>query len=67
RDGNTNNPIFTMINGIFYYFCIQNYQLANRFKQTTSYVLIISIIIVVYVSLGLIIVKLKAPKQFKLK
>ena len=67
RDGNTKNPIFTMINGIFYYFCIQNYQLANRFKQTTSYVLIISIIIVVYVSLGLIIVKLKAPKQFKLK
>ena len=67
RDGNTKNPIFTMINGIFYYFCIQNYQIANRFKQTTSYVLIISIIIVVYVSLGLIIVKLKAPKQFKLK
>lgn len=67
REGGMKNPIFTVINGIFYYFCIQNYQLANRFDETTTYVLTISIIIVVYVSLGLIIVKLKAPKRFKLK
>lgn len=67
REGNTKNPIFTVINGIFYYFCIQNYQFANRFDKTTTYVLTISIISVVYVSLGLIIIKLEAPKRFKLK
>ncbi|GAB2022931.1 hypothetical protein RyT2_20050 [Pseudolactococcus yaeyamensis] len=67
RDGNMINPIFSVINWIFYYFCIQNYQLASSFNKITSYVMMISIIIVTYVSLGLIIVKLKAPKRFRLK
>lgn len=66
-EGKAKNPAFQFINWIFYFFCIYNYSFESFFSNTVLYVLIISIIIVLYVSFGLLIVRLKAPKTFKLK
>ncbi|MCH4168103.1 MAG: hypothetical protein LKF42_02525 [Streptococcaceae bacterium] len=67
REGKAKNPVFQFINWIFYFFCIYNYNFESFFNSTVLYVLIISIIIVLYVTFGLMIIKLKAPKTFKLK
>ncbi|MBS7577243.1 MULTISPECIES: hypothetical protein [unclassified Enterococcus] len=67
REGKAKNPAFQFINWIFYFFCIYNYNVEGFFNSTILYVLIISIVIVLYVGLGLMMVRLKAPKTFRLK
>lgn len=67
QKGQMKNPIFGVIAGLFYFFCVQNYSFANLFKSPILYVMAISAIIVTYMIIGLVIVWRKAPKSFRLK
>ncbi|MDR1605908.1 MAG: hypothetical protein LBS41_02215 [Streptococcaceae bacterium] len=67
QSGQNKNPAFKAIDGLFYFFCIQNFQISNAFKNSIAYVLSISILIVIYVITGLVLIRLRASKTFKLK
>lgn len=58
------NPIYKVVNGVFYLFAYMNLQL-----KTTGlyYALGLSIVSLLYVAIGLIVIKKVAPKTFKLK
>ncbi|RGI32025.1 hypothetical protein DXC12_01610 [Melissococcus sp. OM08-11BH] len=58
------NPIYKVVNGVFYLFAYINLQL-----KTTGlyYALGLSIVSLLYVAIGLIVIKKVAPKTFKLK
>ncbi|WP_257700050.1 hypothetical protein [Vagococcus luciliae] len=58
------NPIYKVVNGVFYLFAYMNLQL-----KTTGlyYALGLSVVSLLYVAIGLIVIKKVAPKTFKLK
>ncbi|MDR0921776.1 MAG: hypothetical protein LBM95_05280 [Lactobacillales bacterium] len=58
------NPVYKWISGVLYFICYMNL----RVRSTSYwYLIIISLVIVVYVSIGLIVIKKKAPQTFRIK
>jgi hypothetical protein len=63
-DGSMKNPFYQWISGLFYLFCLYNNHLPFH---GYDYLLFISVICILYVGIGLIVIRKKASKTFRIK